>query len=123
MTLWHGNFQQQQIIGNGGVVLSCAHMIQAKPSNALIIVNGRIESYLKYQDLANDFYQQGYSVYMYDHRGQGLSGRQLSNKHKGHVDSFSDYVDDLECIIWSLDFTSFFTYSGREPYPKHFGII
>ncbi len=99
MTQWFGNFQQQKITGNAGIIISCAHMIQAKPSNALIIVNGRIESYLKYQDLANEFYRQGLSVYMYDHRGQGLSGRQLSNSQKGHVDSFDDYVDDLELFI------------------------
>ncbi len=30
-----------------------------------------------------------------DHRGQGRSGRLLSDTHRGHVVNFSDYVDDL----------------------------
>ncbi|MCV5871060.1 alpha/beta fold hydrolase, partial [Escherichia coli] len=45
---------------------------------AVLIVNGRIESSWKYQELFYDLYRQGYDVYSFDHRGQGLSDRLLS---------------------------------------------
>ncbi len=38
---------------------------------AIIVVNGRIESYWKYQELFYDLVQQGYDVFALDHRGRG----------------------------------------------------
>ncbi|MCL1038755.1 alpha/beta fold hydrolase [Shewanella submarina] len=66
---------------------------------AVVISNGRVESFLKYQELIFDLYQQGYSVYALDHRGQGLSGRMTANPHKGHVSQFDDYIEDLHSFI------------------------
>jgi len=71
-------------------------------SRALLIVPGRSESYLKYQELAFDFYNQGYHVFIIDHRGQGLSGRLVSNSNKGYVDNFQDYVDDLQSFVENI---------------------
>lgn len=71
-------------------------------AKALVIAPGRCESYLKYQELAYDLYQQGYSVFIIDHRGQGLSGRLLDNLHKGYVVKFQDYVDDFQHFIESI---------------------
>lgn len=68
-------------------------------SPALVIVPGRSESYLKYQELAFELYAQGYSIFIIDHRGQGLSGRLLANPNKGYVENFQDYVDDLQYFI------------------------
>ncbi|MCV6036713.1 alpha/beta fold hydrolase, partial [Escherichia coli] len=51
---------------------------------AVLIVNGRIESSWKYQELFYDLYRQGYDVYSFDHRGQGLSDRLLSDSDMGH---------------------------------------
>jgi lysophospholipase len=77
-----------------------AHFIHENPTYpALVIVPGRSEGYLKYQELAFDFYSQGYSIFIIDHRGQGLSGRLLANPNKGYVEYFQDYVDDLQYFI------------------------
>ncbi len=65
----------------------------------LVIVNGRSESYLKYKELSFDLFQQGYNLFLIDHRGQGLSQRLLDNSHKGYVESFDDYVNDLANFI------------------------
>ncbi len=65
----------------------------------LVIVPGRVESYLKYKELAYEFHQQQFNVFIVDHRGQGLSQRLLDDKHKGYVDCFEDYVDDLNSFI------------------------
>ena len=50
----------------------------------------------QYQELAWDLWRQGYSLYLIDHRGQGMSDRMLADKEKGYVDQFDDYVADLK---------------------------
>lgn len=70
---------------------------------AVLIVNGRIESSWKYQELFYDLYRQGYDVYSFDHRGQGLSDRLLSDSDMGHVYDFTDYIDDMDVVIKQHD--------------------
>ncbi|WDE04986.1 alpha/beta fold hydrolase [Thalassomonas viridans] len=65
----------------------------------LILVPGRSEGYLKYQELSYDLFQAGYSVYIIDHRGQGISQRLLPQPHKGYVKSFDHYSQDLHQFI------------------------
>ena len=67
--------------------------------HTIVVVPGRCESYLKYQELTFDLYSQGYNIFIIDHRGQGLSGRLLPNLNKGYVHKFQDYVDDLQYFI------------------------
>jgi len=102
MSHWVGNLQQSTLQGTNNITLAYCAMVQPNVSPAIIMVSGRSESYLKYQSLINEFYELGYSVYMQDHRGQGLSQRLLADPHKGHVDKFSDYVDDLTMFINSV---------------------
>lgn len=99
MSHWLGNLQQSTLQGTNNITIHYCAMVQTEPSPAMIMVNGRTESYLKYQSLINEFYQFGYSVYMLDHRGQGLSQRLLNNHHKGHVEDFSFYIEDLTQFV------------------------
>lgn len=80
-----------------------AQFIQDQAENpTIVVVPGRCESYLKYQELTYDLYRQGYNIFIIDHRGQGLSGRLLSNPNKGYVTKFQDYVDDLQYLIENI---------------------
>ncbi|MFQ6372860.1 alpha/beta fold hydrolase [Shewanella sp. YIC-542] len=81
--------------------LSLAYCFIRHPASdkAIVISNGRVESYLKYQETIHDFYCQGYSVFVLDHIGQGLSSRLTRNPHKGHIDSFSRYVEHFEFFM------------------------
>lgn len=72
---------------------------ESEKRQCIVIVPGRSEGYLKYQELTFDLYQQGYDIFIIDHRGQGISQRLLSNGYKGYVDSFEDYSDDLHLFI------------------------
>ncbi len=72
-------------------------------TKALVIVNGRIESAWKYQELFHDLFQQGYDIYSYDHRGQGLSGRLTDDPQIGHINEFNDYVLDMEHMVELFD--------------------
>ena len=66
---------------------------------SVVISSGRIESLVKYKEVVYDFYQNGYSVFIHDHRGQGLSGRMLDNPQIGYVQCFDDYVSDFKQFI------------------------
>ncbi|PMG30557.1 alpha/beta hydrolase [Shewanella sp. 10N.286.52.C2] len=68
-------------------------------NKAIVISSGRVECYLKYKELMFNIYQQGYSVYILDHRGQGLSSRSQKNNHQGHIDKFQTYIDDFHVFI------------------------
>jgi lysophospholipase len=71
--------------------------IRENEKGAIVISNGRRENTLKYKELIYDLFQNGYSVYMLDHRGQGFSERiNIADKQMGHIDDFEYYVSDLK---------------------------
>ena len=97
-----------------------AYAVLARPANLpshgnIVVANGRTEGYLKYREMAVTLWCQGYSVYMIDHRGQGLSSRVLVHDvggerlrsgetavqyaNRGHVENFAYYVRDLEHFV------------------------
>lgn len=99
MEPWATNLQQNSFNGIDNIAIAYGILRQPQQSPAMVIVNGRSESFLKYQELANDCYRQGYSVYLLDHRGQGLSGRLNDDHQIGYVDDFNNYVKDLATFI------------------------
>lgn len=92
-------------IGVGDKKIAYASFIQPSTAgsqqevSSIIIVPGRTEGYLKYQELTFDLFLQGFNIFIIDHRGQGLSERLLTNPHKGYVKNFQDYTDDLAYFI------------------------
>ncbi|WP_372766525.1 alpha/beta fold hydrolase [Pseudoalteromonas sp.] len=82
-----------------GNQLSYAFIIPKNAKAAVTIVNGRCESYLKYQEVAYDLYSQGFAVFMFDHLGQGLSSRLLPIAEKGYIHQFSDYIEGLALFV------------------------
>lgn len=65
----------------------------------ICIVPGRGEYIEKYFEVVADLRRRGYAVAMMDLRGQGGSGRKLSNPRKGHVVGFTEYDRDLAIFI------------------------
>ena len=66
----------------------------------IVILNGRAESWLKYGELFYDLHLRGYTLYSYDHRGQGLSPHLGGkNTQMGHVDDFREYARDLDAFL------------------------
>ena len=49
----------------------------ADHDRVIVVCPGRIESYVKYAELAYDLFHLGFDVLIIDHRGQGRSGRIL----------------------------------------------
>lgn len=83
-----------QLTSQDGLQLAYAMSIPAAVKGAILLVQGRTEAYLKYQELFFQLSAAGYAVFSLDHRGQGLSARLLPDSHVGHVQRFSDYQQD-----------------------------
>jgi lysophospholipase len=81
------------------VEIAYAYALHPQALGAVVISSGRIESLIKYKEVVYDLYQNGYSVFIHDHRGQGLSGRMLDNPQIGFVGSFTEYVADFKTFI------------------------
>lgn len=92
-----GNFSHFSALDNTRI--NYAEFTHSTDNECLVIVSGRSETYLKYQELSYDLYQQGYNIFLIDHRGQGLSERLLPNRNKGYVTDFADYESDLDFFI------------------------
>lgn len=91
------------INGKAGTDLYWCSLTSENHVKAVVVIGGRIESAWKYQELFYDLYLQGYDVFSFDHRGQGLSGRLTKEPHMGHVEQFSDYIDDMETVLQSFN--------------------
>lgn len=104
-TFWKQTAVVESFTGARGLTLRFARARQpdrALEKGALVIVSGRTESMLKYKELVRDLWNDGWSVYLYDHRGQGLSDREPEVKdtpQKGHVHEFQDFVADLRAFV------------------------
>lgn len=101
MDFWQQR-EEGELTGVDGVTLRFVRFLAPQHENVVLISPGRIESYVKYAELAWDLFHCGFDVLIIDHRGQGRSGRMLSDTHRGHVVHFSDYVDDLE-QLWEQE--------------------
>jgi lysophospholipase len=65
----------------------------------VVVLQGRAEYIEKYFETVRDLRARGFAVATFDWRGQGLSDRALSDRHKGHVRNFSEYATDLDAIM------------------------
>ena len=65
----------------------------------ICLFQGRAECIEKYFETVRDLRARGFAVATIDWRGQGGSGRKLSDPFKGHVKSFSEYETDLETFV------------------------
>lgn len=89
--------------GKAGVRLRAAFApAQGGVRGSVLFSPGRSEYLEKFLELGRDLTTRGYHFVVIDHRGQGLSGRLLTDPLKGHVQSFGDYTDDLETLYGLL---------------------
>jgi lysophospholipase len=102
---WHNNVQHGMFDGvrevgkKEKVGIAYAYVLHPQALGSVVVSTGRIESLIKYKEVVYDLYQNGYSVFIHDHRGQGLSGRLLDNPNIGYVGSFEEYVTDFKSFI------------------------
>jgi lysophospholipase len=111
LDFWSRYGKPQSVSGAGDILIRGMSFQQNDSDRAIVISSGRTESFLNYREVIFDLWQAGYSVYIMDHRGQGLSERILkapkgadadikrATHELGYVDRFDDYVDDLKSFV------------------------
>jgi lysophospholipase len=68
-------------------------------NKALVVLPGQGELAEKYKEIAYDLKDLGHDMYFWTPRGQGLSGSDVDNKRMQHLDSYKDWVSDLEIFM------------------------
>ena len=93
---WQQQMELGEFAGVGAVMIRYAYVLHPEAIGSVAISSGRIETLLKYKEVVFDLYNNGYSVFIHDHRGQGLSGRMTANPQQGYVEDFADFVTDFK---------------------------
>jgi lysophospholipase len=70
-----------------------------KQKGSILLLNGRTEFMEKYSETIEELNHIGFNVYSFDWRGQGLSSRMLANRHKGFIDDYDVYLNDLDLFV------------------------
>jgi lysophospholipase len=89
------NFIKGSFQGKKNVQIQYAYKINPKATTTLVIIPGKGESFLKYQEVFYDFKDFPVSIFTIDHRGQGLSSRETKTSDMMYVRTFAHYSDDL----------------------------
>jgi len=93
---FYDNGKQGVFTGKSDVKIYYKIFEQKDTEKVILISSGRTEAAIKYKEIIYDLFNNGYSVYIHDHRGQGLSGRMTEDKQMGYIDSFQFYIDDMK---------------------------
>ena len=94
------NFVTGELKTPDGVSLRFARWLPpAGRKGTVVILQGRGEWIEKYFETVRDLRARGFAVAALDWRGQGLSERMLSDRHKGYVRDFAEYDSDLETFM------------------------
>ncbi|WP_432464202.1 alpha/beta fold hydrolase [Agarivorans sp. QJM3NY_33] len=97
---WQQYAELSSFYGVNGLRIHFAKLNAAQPKHQAIVISpGRTEGYLKYYELGYDLAQQGYDIFIIDHRGQGLSDRESPRRQLGDVENFQYFVDDLQQLV------------------------
>lgn len=72
----------------------------AQPKGSILFLPGRGDAYEKYLESMHQWHEAGWRVTGADWRGQAGSGRLGKDAVTGHIEDFSQWVDDL-AALWS----------------------
>ena len=85
--------------GAGGLRLRAALFPAETPRGTVVLSGGRTEFIEKYLEVITELVGRGFTVLTHDWRGQGLSGRLLPDRLKGHAAGFGDFVADFGLLL------------------------
>lgn len=86
------------LFGEKKVRIAYRRFANSQNRGLVLVVPGYSESQEKYAELIYDLFQEGYSVVIFDHRGQGHSDRLLKDQKLAHVDDFNNFVKDMQTL-------------------------
>jgi lysophospholipase len=85
------------VVARDGVPLRVArwpHASTEQTRGTIFLLHGRTEFVEKYYEVIEELRARGWAVVTFDWRGQGLSGRMLDDRQKGHVSDYAEFVAD-----------------------------
>lgn len=86
--------------GFGGLRLRAALFPATGPARGSVVVSpGRTEPIEKYYEVVEELRARGFAVLVHDWRGQGLSGRMLPDRLRGHAVELDDFVEDFRLVL------------------------
>lgn len=91
-------FEQHRLVVNRDISLRQCRWRPARVRARVLLLTGRGGFLEKYYPVVIKLLERGLETISFDWRGQGLSTRPLDNPQIGHVNDFSDYLFDLECV-------------------------
>ena len=78
------------------------YFIKPNAKTGVVILPGRTEPMLKYAEVIWDLWNQGFSIFLISHRGQGESDHLLSNPQIGHIDRYMKYPADVDNFMRTI---------------------
>jgi lysophospholipase len=91
--------QEEYFNGENNIEIHYKKYEVKKEKAKIVISHGFCESLVRYRELIKIFNQEGYSVYIVDHRGHGYSGRLGIDDSQINVEKFDYYVEDFKTFI------------------------
>ena len=88
-----------QFSGAEGVLIRCRVFVNPTAKASVVVAGGYTEDMHKYAEAAYDLFAEGYSVFLFDHRGQGYSQRLLADPLVASIDDFENLVADLHNYV------------------------
>lgn len=85
--------------GVDGMQIYYEYFLCENARGSVVMLHGMSEFTGKHYELAWYLLQQGYNIFMYDHRCHGKSQRLTERSDLIHVEHFSDYVEDLDIFV------------------------
>ena len=92
----------EQLPSFDGKPLHVATFKADSPRADAVVVHGYTESIEKYHEIIYYLLTSGINVTIYEQRGHGKSYRAVEDKTLTHIDSFDEYVSDLEAVVRSV---------------------
>lgn len=85
--------------GTEGAQIYYEYFLCENARGSVVMLHGMSEFTCKHYELAWYLLQQGYSIFMYDHRCHGKSQRLTERIDLIHVEAFDHYVQDLDIFV------------------------
>lgn len=95
---------EARFLTGDGASLRYAHWQTSAPvqRGCVLFLNGRTEFIEKSMETYAVLVQSGLDLWTLDWRGQGLSERALADPHKGHIEDYQIFLDDLSQFVQEI---------------------
>ena len=85
---------------DGAIIRYARWKARLRPvKGTVILLHGRAEYIEKMFETVNDLQNMGFDAITFDWRGQGGSSRLLADEYRGYIDSFDQYIIDLDTMM------------------------